>query len=162
MKKLPANTIKEKDPERYKAIIGLLKEGVALKVIARTVGTSTSTLHRLMEQDEELRLSHGGLMAKLRKHAHHALDRMNEQLEENPESVGYKDVAVGMGIAADKLEKLSAAQVPHTVNVTQVNVTEAASINDLIASLPTAKPADPPNGAEVVDVEEVKPESADQ
>lgn len=152
--KLPANTIKVKDPERYKSIIQLLKEGNSLNSIKRATGVGSDTLQKIVATERE-QLGISDLANKLRRSNHAVLDRINEILNDDKKAgeVSFRDLSVLAGIGLDKEEKLASSQVPHTVNVTQVNVTEAASINDLIASLPTAKPAEPTIDAEVVDEE---------
>ena len=95
-----------------------------------------------MDEDPDLNNGNAALLGKLRRHAFHALDRLNEVIEEDPESVPYKSAAVSMGIAADKYLAMSQAHAPQSLHVTQISVNEAKGINDLIDRIPLATPKD--------------------
>ena len=153
--KLPANLIEKQDPERFKAITGLIREGVPFKVIQRTHGVSRHTIEKVIATDETLQLGTRALVNKLMKLGHHASDTLAERFEERPDEITTKDAAVTLGIASDKLERMLASQTPqHQVNV-QINVGEAADLNALAQGLPS-------NPSQPIDVEEVKPSPKDQ
>ncbi|MDB4796621.1 helix-turn-helix domain-containing protein [bacterium] len=158
--RLPLNKLKDVDPERYACVIQLLREGVGLKAIQRSTGTSTATLYRIMNEDPSLNAGMDVLSGKLKRHANHALDRLNEILEENPEQISYRDLSVSMGVATDKIEKLHQTQAHRTVSLTQVNINEARDINALLAGLPaeaTEKPSKAISKAmDVIEAEELK------
>ena len=155
MTHLPPNTMRELDPERYECILQLIREGVALKAIQRATGASTSTLYRLMAEDPSLNNGAGALAAKLRRHAHHALDRLNELLEESPEELSYRDIAVSMGIATDKIDRLSQSEAAPSLSLTQVNVNAVPDLNKLIAGLPGQHTSKQSGNAQVIAAEQV-------
>lgn len=154
---LPANTLKEKDPRRYEAIVSLLKSGCAIKTITQATGAHHSTVQRIMVENEDASLTVPALAAKMGRLAHNAADRIQEILEdpERREEVAFKDVAVAMGIAADKLDRLASSGAPITQNNVQININEASDLQSMLDSLPQPKPA---KKAPVIDVTDSAPE----
>lgn len=147
---LHPNALEAKDPERFKCIVQLLKEGCSWKAISRATRASDRTIEKIAQSDPSLQLSTVALASKSAKLAHHAGDALMERLEAAPDAIATKDLSVLYGIAADKVEKLTASQTPqHQTNI-QINVGEAKDLNALTSGLDS-------NGAKVVDAEEVKP-----
>lgn len=155
--KLPANTIKERDPERYKCIIQLLKEGTSHKAISKATGACMAVITKIMLADDELNKGIDALSSRAKKGAGHAIDRLNERMEADVNNeIAFKDLAVVAGILTDKVEKLSQSQAPQSLHVTQINVNEAVDINDIIQSLPKSAPQEQ---SQAIDVEDVTPEN---
>lgn len=152
---LHPNDLRARDPERYKCIKQLLSEGCSLNAIARATKASQHTIEKIAASDPELQIGAAALAAKVTRLAHHAGDRLMEQLEDPEAEISAKDLAVITAVAMDKKEKFMASQTPqHQVNV-QINVGEAADLNALAQGLPS-------NPSQPIDVEEVKPDPRDQ
>lgn len=149
---LHPNDLQAKDPERYKCVKQLLKEGCAIKAIERATGTAQKTIEKIAASDPDLQVGAVALAAKVTRLAHHAGDRLLEKLEDPTVDISAKDLGVITGITLDKHEKLLSSQTPqHQTNI-QINVSEAADLNALAQGLPSGPP-------QPIDVEEVKPES---
>jgi|DEB0MinimDraft_4_1074332.scaffolds.fasta_scaffold10918_6 hypothetical protein len=156
LKDMDSNAIEKADPERYKAIVKMLQLGMSIRGTAEAAGCSHTTVYRIMMQDESMQKGITALSAKLQKNAHQSLDRMVEMMDdpELRDKISYKDLAVSTAVVTDKIEKLSQSQAPQHLHVTQINVNETASINDLIDSLPSAAPKQQPQSIDVQQVVE--------
>ena len=139
LSKMSPSKIKDLDPERYDAIVTMLKEGVGHNSIERAFGLRWHTIQKIAVTEPSLNGGMEVIQGKLKRHVTHALDRMAELLETEPESIKYKDLAIGAAIGVDKLDKLAANQTPTYQTNVQINVAEGQSLSDMLDSLPSAK-----------------------
>ena len=136
------NDMKVRDPERYKCIEQLIKDGCSIKTIGRSTRASHHTIYKIMARSQDGSLGMSALTNKLNRAANQSLDRISEIMEdpEQREKVAFKDLSVLAGIATDKCEKLAGSQVPvHQTNI-QINVKEAQNLSDMLKDLPGDSP----------------------